>query len=99
MMAATQRYMEDPEADVQLPLSHVESASDQSEKVLKNEWRTVKSGEEAYRTAVKTTSWVLIASGAIWALVAVGIPVYAFYTQGQAATNSSSSSTAQPPVR
>lgn len=100
MMAATQRYVEDPAADVQLPLSHVEKASDQSEKVLKNEWRTVKGGEDAYRTAVKTTSWVLIISGAIWALIAVGIPVYAFHTKGKAETGTSSSSaTLQRPTR
>jgi hypothetical protein len=80
MMAAQQRYMDDPAADVQLPLNHVEKASEQAEKVLKNEWRTVKSGEEAYRGAIKSTSWVLIISGAIWAIVAIGVPAYAFFT-------------------
>jgi hypothetical protein len=93
MMGATQRYVEDPAADVQLPLSHVEKASDQAEKVLKNEWRTVKNGEAAYRSAVKTTSLVLIISGAIWAIVAVGVPAYASYNQGEAAGSSSSSAT------
>lgn len=80
MMTSQQRYMDDSAADVQLPLNHVEKTSEQAEKVLKNEWRTVKSGEEAYRSAIKTTSWVLIISGATWAIVAIGVPAYAFFT-------------------
>lgn len=95
MMTATQRYVEDPAADVQVPLSRVDKASDQAEKVLKNEWLTVKTGEKAYKRAVTTTSWVLLISGAIWAIVAVGAPAYTFFTLGELETRSTSSSATQ----
>jgi len=100
MMAAQQRYMEDSAADVQLPLGQVEKALEQAEKVLKNEWRKVKVGEEAYRDAVKTTSWVLTLSGTIWAIVAVGAPAYAFFNGAEPEGTSAAASAPQPlPVR
>ena len=91
MMTAQQRFMDDPAADVKLPLSHVEQAADQAEKVLKNEWRTVKGGEKAYRSAIRTTSWVLI-FGIILTIAAFGAPSYAFFTEGEQKTGSDSSS-------
>ena len=100
MMAAQQRYMEDLSADVQLPLSHVEKASEQAENVLKNEWRTVKGGEEAYRNSITTTSWVLAISGAIWAIVVIGASVYAFFAGAEPeATSASAAAPQQLPAR
>jgi t-SNARE complex subunit (syntaxin) len=100
MMAAQQRYIDDLTADVQLPLSNVEKASEQAEKVLKSEWRTVKGGEEAYKSAINTTSWVLIISGSIWVIVVVGALAYAFFTGAESeATNASAPAPQQLPTR
>ncbi|KAB8041990.1 hypothetical protein [Janthinobacterium aquaticum] len=99
MMEAQQRYMSDPAADVQLPLNQVEKASDQAEKVLKNEWRTVKGGEKAYRSAINITTWVLSVSVVIW-IILVAFSVYMALTEPEQATNGLTSlSTSQAPSR
>jgi hypothetical protein len=76
MMGALQSFMGNNSVGATLPIDAMESAALAAEAVLKAEWRTVKSGEEAYRDAVRATKYTLRTSFAILALLVLGYPIY-----------------------
>ena len=59
MMEAQQYFLANRGAVSSQPISAVEAAALHASDVLRNEWKTVKLGENAYRDAVRTTSYTL----------------------------------------
>ncbi|MCD2516873.1 hypothetical protein LQ564_11205 [Massilia sp. G4R7] len=75
MMVSTQDYLEGKKNDADAAIEKLESALAFAQTVLKSEWHTVKAGENEYHNAVKTTTYVLIVAGTLWALVVLALPV------------------------
>jgi len=96
MMGAQQSYMLNKEGDVGEPIGAVEKAASYAEGVLKSEWETVKFGERAYRAAVRTTTFTLVGSLVVLAVLVVGLPVYIYSSPSAQGTQKATATT--PPA-
>lgn len=83
MMDAQNKYLAAVNADIKEVFEAAKRASDQAALVLKSEWETVKQGEKAYRSAVKTSTHILKGTGILLVAIVVGVPAYVFIFKNQ----------------
>src|SRR5471032_3450167 len=72
MMEAQQDFLANCGAVSSQPIAAVEAAALHASEVLREEWKTVKAGEEAYRDAVRATRYTLNGSFVVLALLVLG---------------------------